>query len=267
MTARSHARGVAISLLIGLEARCLDDRPPALVVGALDLRERLAGRPRYVEAEGTDPSPDLGIVQRPAHHFLRSADRPHRQGPQRRVGHLLSDLALVDRRQHGDGGGLAFTFPAGCPDLAGERLRHRGTGMARDVGPRRHAPECCRTLASGDHLCPASSAPRGRRRVQEIRLPGVQAVSPRRTPNEPDVWSAKIHALWCQPAGDPSRISGWAEYASARAHRRRSRGSEDRAATGEDVRACANKDGLGRRRTEVDSGVRCVSARVSCCNG
>jgi hypothetical protein len=38
-------------LLIDLEAPCLDDGAPALVLGKLVLRERLAGHPRYLEAK------------------------------------------------------------------------------------------------------------------------------------------------------------------------------------------------------------------------
>src|SRR5262245_57313895 len=50
-------------LLVGLEARGLDDRPPALVVGALDSSQFLAGRPRYLEAEAIDPGPDFRVPQ------------------------------------------------------------------------------------------------------------------------------------------------------------------------------------------------------------
>src|SRR5262245_18683273 len=53
----------ASPLLVGLEARCLDDRPPARVLGTLDLSERFASRPRNLEAKGLDPGADLGIVQ------------------------------------------------------------------------------------------------------------------------------------------------------------------------------------------------------------
>jgi len=51
-------------------------------------------------------------------------------------------------------GHLAIRLPAGCPDVAGERLRHRGSVMVRDLGPRRHAPECSRAPASSGHRCP-----------------------------------------------------------------------------------------------------------------
>src|SRR5262245_14433634 len=58
-----RAPRAASLLLVGLEPRGLDDRPPALVVGALDSSQFLARRPRYVEAEAIDPGPDLGILQ------------------------------------------------------------------------------------------------------------------------------------------------------------------------------------------------------------
>src|SRR5262245_60078947 len=62
LLARSRSRRCA-ALLVGLEARGLDDRPPALVVGALGSGQFLAGRPRYLVGEGLDPGPDLGIAQ------------------------------------------------------------------------------------------------------------------------------------------------------------------------------------------------------------
>ena len=92
---------------------------------------------RHVPYKGTPAAlPDLMTGRLPMH--ITVAGRIHR-APQGR-----------HHPYPGDGGCLAFALPAGCPDPAGERLRPRGTGLARHVRPGRHARERCRTPASGD---------------------------------------------------------------------------------------------------------------------
>jgi len=49
--------------LIRLEARCLDDGAPALVLGALNPSQLLTRRPRNLKTERVDPRPDLGVAQ------------------------------------------------------------------------------------------------------------------------------------------------------------------------------------------------------------
>ena len=97
-----------------------------------------------------------------------------------------SDAHLCGRRIHrapqgrhhpypGDGGCLALALPAGCPDPAGERLRHRGTGTGSRCTPRQARPRTlpnacerrsstpCATPRSGPGSRPSGLKWRGRR--------------------------------------------------------------------------------------------------------
>ena len=119
---RAHLRDFDQAMIDRAGRRAVVRARPLRRNGAMRLKE--AGDARI----GSNVA-RLRRLQRPAHHFLRTADRPRRQGQQRCFGDLVPDLAAVDRRHvlpprlRGDQSQRLWL--ASCSSIYGAVLRRR----------------------------------------------------------------------------------------------------------------------------------------------